>query len=178
MNIEIYPLKKVVIDGVSISLGMEKSDVEALLGNGDYDEKLSYYYNDEMLVAYDEDGKVEFIEFLGGIDGELRPTIDGISIFDAPADDLVDFLNEKNQGKIDNSEEGYSLAFLNLSVGVYREVLVSEVLEMMEEMKADGIDIDNNEEVQVELETEMRKANHWATFGIGIEGYYDKLKDI
>ena len=80
-------------------------------------------------------------------------------------------MEQKNDGEVDDSEQGYSFAFLDISVGVYRELRPSDVEEMIEEMKADGISADNNEDVQ----KEMRKANHWSTIGIGAAGYYQKI---
>lgn len=139
MNIEIYPLDRAVIDGVSIYLGMKQAAVEAAIGKGEFVRNRYYYYNNEMAIDY-SDGKVEFIEFLGGIDGILHPWIYGVSAFDTPADELSKILEQENDGEIDDySEQGYSFAFLDISVGVYRELRPSDVEEMIEEMKADGI---------------------------------------
>ena len=170
MNIEIYPLEKIIIDGVSIYLGMEQSAVESAIGKGQLAGKRYYYYNTEMAIDYSENKTVEFIEFLGGIDGSVHPVIYGVSAFDALADELANLLRQKNDGEIDDSEQGYSLAFLNISVGVYRERRPSDVMEMIEEMRADGIPTENNEDVA----EEMRKANHWATIGVGVGGYYQR----
>ncbi|MDE6231744.1 MAG: hypothetical protein K2M60_00140 [Lachnospiraceae bacterium] len=170
MNVEIYPLDKVVIDGVPIHLGAEQTVVETAIGKGQPEGKRCYYYNSNMAIDYSADKKVEFIEFLGGIDGYLHPQIYGVSAFDTYAEELVKILTQKNNGKVDDSEQGYSFAFLNISVGVYRETRPSDVEEMIEEMKANGISTDNNEDV----ENEMRKANHWATIGIGVAGYYQQ----
>lgn len=43
MNIEIYPLEKIVIDGVSVCLGMEQTAVEAAIGKGSYEGERYYY---------------------------------------------------------------------------------------------------------------------------------------
>ncbi|MBQ8510284.1 MAG: hypothetical protein IJ493_10300 [Clostridia bacterium] len=170
MNIELYPLEKVVVDGVSIDLGMEQSDVEAAIGKGQYVKPCDryYYYHSEMAISYNNDRKVEFIEFLGGIDGSLRPAIYGVSAFDTPANELAELLKQKNNGEIQDLERGCSLSFLNISVGVYRSATPSDVAEMIEEMKANGISTDNNKDV----EADIRKANHWETIGIGTAGYY------
>lgn len=48
MNIEIYPLEKVVIDGISICLGMKQSAVENAMGKGQLVGNRYYYYNTEM----------------------------------------------------------------------------------------------------------------------------------
>ena len=168
MNIEIYPLEKVVINGVPIYLGMEQSAVEAAIGKGQLVGKRNYYYGNDMAIDYGSNRTVEFIEFLGGIDGSVHPVIYGVSAFDTLANELVKLLQQKNDGEIDDSEQGYSYAFLNISVGVYREMRPSDVMEMIEEMKAHGISVEDNEDVIAE----MRKANHWATIGVGIAGYY------
>ena len=168
MNIEIYPLEKVVVDGVSIYLEMDQSAVETAIGKGQLAGKRYYYYDNNMAIDYSDDNTVEFIEFLGGIDGPVHPVIYGVSAFDAPADELTKLLRQKNDGEIDDSEQGYSYAFLNISVGVYRETRPSDGMEMIEEMKADGVSAGDNENVA----EEMGKANHWATIGVGVTGYY------
>lgn len=168
MDVEIYPLEKVVLDGIPIYLGMNQSAVEAAIGKGQLVGKRYYYYDNDMAIDYSDHKTVEFIEFLGGIDGSLHPVIYGVSAFDLPAGELTDLLRQKNDGEIDDSEQGYSFAFLNISVGVYREIKPSDVIEMIEEMKADGIPAKDNEDVA----EQMRKANHWDTIGIGISDYY------
>ncbi len=168
MNIIIYPLEKVEIDSVIVRLGMQKGDVEARIGKGQAVGNRYYYYNSEMVIDYDSDNCVEFIEFMGGVDGALKPFIYGVSAFETDADELVALLKEKNAGEIEDNEQGYSYGFNNISVGIYRELRPVDVAEMMEEMKADGITVDDNED----LEADRRRANHWATIGFGIEGYY------
>ncbi len=168
MNIEIYPLEKIVIDGVSIHFGMEQSSVERVIGKGQFVRNRYYYNGNEMAIEYSENKTVKFIEFLGGIDGSMHPVIYGVSAFDTSADELTGLLRQKNDGEIDDSERGYSFVFLNISIGVYRERLPSDVSEMIEEMKADGIPTEDNEDIA----EEMRKADHWATIGAGVAGYY------
>ncbi len=147
MKIEIYPLDKVLIDGISIELGMDKASVEAEIGEGEHIGKRYYYYNSEMAIDYDNDQNVEFIEFLGGFDGALKPVIYGVSAFDVPADELIRLLTQKNDGEVDDHERGYSYGFLNISVGVYRETIPHG----------------------------KRKESHWSTIGIGVADYYRRL---
>ena len=66
MKIEIYPLEKILIDGIPVFLGMEQSAVEAVIGKGQLIEKRYYYYDSEMAIDYDDSKRIEFIEFLGG----------------------------------------------------------------------------------------------------------------
>lgn len=168
MNIEIFPLEKVVFDGSSVCLGMERSAVENAIGTGQLIGKRHYYYNSELAIDYNENGTVEFIEFLGGTEGLLQPTIYGVSVFGTDAEKVAELLKQKNGGEIIDTEQGYSYLFSNISVGVYREIRPADVLEMIEEMKADGIPTEDNED----LAADMRRANHWATIGVGVAGYY------
>lgn len=107
MKINIVPLEKIEIDGKSI----------------------------ELAIDYDENDSVEFIEFLGGIEGTLHPVIYGKPVFESNADELFEILKQHNNGEIDD-------------------------------MKADGI------YDQGYVDDELKKANHWATIGIGKENYY------
>ena len=71
----------IVFDDMTIALYSSCEDVKNLLGEpySTWDDSL-YYFNNELRFDFDDDGKVEFIEFLGGIDGELQPII-----YDVPA---------------------------------------------------------------------------------------------
>lgn len=170
MNIELYPLDRAVIDGVSVSLGMTRTAVEAAIGPGQRIENRCYYYNSNMAVHYGADQTVEFIEFSGGPDSPLRPSIYGVSVFDASAGELVRLLTRHNNGAVDDTEQGYCLVFPLISVGVYREIRPEDVEEMIAEMKRDGIPTDGNPD----LEQDIRRANHWASIGIGVAGYYSQ----
>ena len=166
MKIELYPLEKVVIDGVSIHLGMEQSDVERLIGNGQFVRDRYYYNNNELAISYD-DGKVNYIEFLGVMYGRLKPFIYGVSAFEADANEIYELLKKHNGSEIADAEQGYSYAFLNISVGVYREAVPENVAEMIEEAASFG-----NPMSEEEIQYEIGRANHWATIGMGTDGYY------
>ena len=168
MNIQIYPLDKVVFDHVSIFLGMEKAAVELALGAGEEIGNRCYYFNNEMAIDYQEN-KVNFIEFLSGVDGKLKPAIYGVSVFDVDAAALVDVLKTNNNGEICDNENGYSYQFSNISIGLYREATPNEIAEMMEEAKSFGNPMSDDE-----IQYEMKRANYWATIGIGVPGYYQR----
>lgn len=168
MNIEIYPLEKVVLEGGAICLGMEQSMVETVIGKGHFAGGRYFYYDNEMALYYDNDNRVEFIEFLSGIDGTLQPKIGGISVFEANADEVFELLKKCNgDGKISDVENGYSYSFLNISVGIYREAVPEAISEMMQEAADSGSPLTEDA-----VKYEMRKANHWATIGVGRTGYF------
>lgn len=119
-----------------------------------------------MAIDY-RNNKVEFMEFLGGIDGLLKPAIYGISVFETQANDLFEVLKEQNNGEIGDNENGFSYQFQNISVGVYREAVPEDIKEMIEESVSYEEPMSDNE-----IEDEMKRANHWATIGVGVVGYY------
>ena len=168
MKIEIFPLDKVLIETTAISLGMEQSAVEAAIGKGHLIGGRYYYFNGDMAIDY-RNSKVEFIEFLCGVDGMLKPSIYGISVFETQAHDLFAILKEKNNGVICDTENGYSYQFHNISIGVYREAIPDEIREMIAEAAAYGSPMSDSE-----IAYEMKRANHWATIGVGNAGYYQR----
>ena len=168
MNISIYPLEKIVIDNVAIYFGMEQAAVETAIGKGQLVGKRCYYFNNEMAIDY-SNNKVEFVEFLCGIDGVLKPQIYGNSAFETQAKDLFEVLKEQNNGVIGDTERGYSYQFQNISVGVYREAVPQEIQEMIEEAASFGNPMSNDE-----IQYEMKRANYWSTIGVGVAGYYQR----
>lgn len=166
MNVEIYPLDKVIFDNISIYFGMEKSAVELAFGKGHVIGNRYYYFNNEMAIEYVENN-VSFVEFLGGVNGKLKPVIYGVSAFDIDAAELVAVLKANNNGEICDDETGYSYQFSKISIGVFREVLPDEISEMIEEAKCFRNPMSNDE-----IQYEMKRANHWATIGCGGVGYY------
>ena len=121
-----------------------------------------------MAIDYQEN-KVNFIEFLGGVDGKLKPTIYGVSAFDVEADELVDVLKTNNNGELCDDENGYSYQFSNISIGLYREAIPNEIAEIVEEAKSFGNPMSDDE-----IQYEMKRANYWAAIGIGVTGYYQR----
>ncbi|MDD7348500.1 MAG: hypothetical protein PUG66_01400 [Clostridiales bacterium] len=165
MKINIIPLKKIEIDGKSIELGMKREQVIGILGLGELSNR-HFFYDNDLAIDYDENDSVEFIEFLGGIEGTLHPVIYGKPVFESNADELFEILKQHNNGKIDDSENGYSYSFIETSVGIYRTSTPESVQRDIDEMKADGV------YDQEYVDDELEKANHWATIGIGKENYY------
>lgn len=167
-NIEIIPLIGIRIDDITIDLSIPRQAVENLLGKpcGATEHSL-FYFNHELRIDFDKNNKVEFIEFLAGMDGKIQPQIYGVYAFQTKADNLYNILNEKNHGSIEDSENGYSYGFLNISVGVFRPSIPENIQEMIEEAAEHGEPMETDE-----IEYEMRKANYWSTIGIGIENYY------
>ena len=165
-DIELKPLVGILINGAEIKLGASEKDVRAVLGEPHSKSKNSLYFNkNELRFDFDNNRNVEFIEFLGGIDGELQPEIYGVSAFQTDADELYSLLKRQNNGGIDDSEAEYSYGFQEISVGIYREITPYDVQQMIAE-EYSVRDEDINEE--------MRRATHWGSIGIGAANYYKR----
>lgn len=165
---EIIPLTGIRLNDKLIALSSSREEVEKLLGTPHMERgSSSFYFDNELRFDFEKDGNVKFIEFLSGVDGKLQPQIYGVSAFQTGADDLYDILAEKNNGDISDHENGYCYGFLNISVGLFRNMTPEAVEDMIEEAEDDGEPMDDEE-----IAYEMRKADHWATIGIGVENYY------
>lgn len=167
--LELIPLKGLRMGDQLLPLSASKEQVEALLGSAEVVHGSRWYYvKSDLSVSFDPSGQVEFIEFLGGLEGQLQPIIYGLPAFQTGAGELIEELTRRNDGPVDDSEQGYSYAFLNISVGVYRSILPQDVRELIAEMEENGIPTHNNPDV----ERDRLRAEHWETIGIGVAGYY------
>ena len=167
--LELLPLEGLRLGDTLLPLAASKEQVEALLGPAVVVHGSRWYYaKSDLSVSFDPSGKVEFIEFLGGLEGRLQPTIYGLPAFQTGAGELIEELTRRNNGPVDNHEQGYSYAFLNISVGVYRSILPKDVRELIAEMEENGIPTLDDPDV----ERDRRRAEHWETIGIGLSGYY------
>lgn len=166
MKIELYPKEKVTFDGRALSFGMSREDAEVLLGTGVPVGDRVYYFQNEVAVSYGVNG-VEFVEFLGGLDGCLKLSVYGASVFETEAEALVALLREKNGAAKERTENGFGYTFYGLGVGLYREAIPEDVEEMIREAASFG-----NPMSDEEIAYEMAKANRFATIGIAAPEYY------
>lgn len=168
MKVIINPLENIESDGKKIPLGCTREFVEGVLGKPSVMESSYYYFDNEIRFDFDRDNKLEFIEFLGGADGFLQPEIYGINPFTESADKVYEILAEHNNGDVDDSENGYSYAFVETGIGIYRRNTPEDVDLYAENCRQVG------ESLSVEeYEYEYRCADHWSTIGLGRKGYYD-----
>ena len=79
---EIIPREGITFNGKKIPLGAHKEEIISLLGAPEFENGSLYYCGNELRFDLDADGCVEFIEFLGGIDGSLKPRIYGTDAFE------------------------------------------------------------------------------------------------
>lgn len=165
----LIPLTGMEWNGQVIHFGDDREAVEQILGAPEAVRGTHcYYFKSELRFDFDAEGKLEFIECLGGMDGSFQPEIYGVSAFQIEAAELLELLKQRNDGPVDDSEAGYSYSFLNTSVGVYREITPEDVNGMLREM----LNMDLTQIGSIDVEQEKKKAHHWATVGIGKKDYY------
>lgn len=167
MNFTMLPLRGIQWNDQDILLGSTTEDIEAKLGQPFIVDNSFYYFNNELRFDFSEKGELEFIEFLGGYNGNIQPIIYGIQAFQVNADELYNILAKYSAGNIIDNEHGYSFAFPRIGIGLYRESIPSNVTELIKEMKELGITIEGNPNV----EEEQLKSSHWATISLASSNY-------
>jgi len=170
-KIELIPLAGMHIENVGqVPLGASRAEVQAILGAPSDALDDQYYYDDlELRLDFNGAGFLQFIESING--PYLQKTeisIYGVNPFQVEADELLNILSEKNRGPVDDSEAGYCYAFLNISVGVWRQLTEEDIEEEMESIKAEG-DYEENADMLIE---DLEKSKFFWTIGVGVEGYY------
>lgn len=191
IKVELFPLMGACLDGHTVRLGDTKADVERALGRplgrmesavriseeelsallGGSEEDLPagphwFYHKNELRVDFDPQGRVEFIELLGGPEGTLQPILDGLELFQAPPEAVYDLLKEKNHGPMELGINCYCCVFLNLELGVYRDSVPEDVTELIWEAKDKGHPLTPE---QIDCENDRTR---WAAVGLGTKGYY------
>jgi hypothetical protein len=170
-KIILHPLKGIELEnGQLLELGASKADVVNTLGEA-YDEmdKKLFYDDLELRVDLDDSDRVAFIEFIyGPFPENVEIELYGINPFKTDSAALIEILTDKNKGEIDTTEEPYCYAFLESSIGVFRDSCEVEVEEMITEMKANGEYAQNEAWVLSDKE----KARYFWTLGLGKKDYY------
>ena len=132
-----------------------------------------YYFDSQLLIGFDADKKVEFIASNGLFSNKIRTMIYDTDFFSLPADEAIEFLEKRNNGRIayespDGSISKKSLYFLELGVSLWREMDEADAEESIREAINSGI----YESAKESYDNEARKARYFESIGIGKKGYY------
>lgn len=173
INIEILPLEGIIIENVGkINLDISKAEILNILGQpSEFSNTKQLFFSDyEFRIDFDDNDKVEFIEFIfGPFPEKTKLSIYNIDPFQIGAKNLVEILTEKNNGKIDDSEADLSFGFLNISVGIWRDMTEKDAEENIQEMKSKN----TYEENKIWLDDDLEKSKNYWTIGIGKKDYYN-----
>ncbi|MGJ8591819.1 MAG: hypothetical protein ACSHXF_04690 [Aquaticitalea sp.] len=170
-KIVLHPLKGIQFENKEIlEFGTSKTDLIQRFGKASSGTDKQLFYDDlELRIDFDNSDKIEFIEFIyGPFPEKTEIELYGINPFKSKSADLIELLTENNNGEIDSSEEPYCFAFLETSVGIFRDSCESDVEVLITELKKNGAYSENENWV---LEDE-EKAKYFWTIGLGKKDYY------
>ncbi|ASU33570.1 hypothetical protein [Mucilaginibacter xinganensis] len=172
IKIELTPLKGIDIENVGeVLLGQSRQSVDSLLGKpSEPDSTNSAFYElYELRIDFDEFGKVGYIEFLyGPFPERTELCIYDVNPFTIGAEKLVEILSRQNNGEIDTTEAEFSYAFLNISVGIWRQFTQKDMEESIAELKSTG----KYEFNRSSIEDDLDKSRNFWTIGVGVANYY------
>jgi hypothetical protein len=172
IKIELKPLKGIDIENVGeVLLGQSRQNVESLLGKPSepYSITSAFYDLYEFRIDFDEFGKVGYIEFLyGPFPERTELCIYDVNPFTIGAEKLVGILSKQNSGEVDLTEAEFSYAFLNISVGIWRQFTQKDVEQSIAELKSTGKYEFNKSSIENDLENSR---NFW-TIGLAVADYY------
>ena len=118
--LELLPLEGLRLGEQLLPLAASKELAVALLGPAEEFQGDQWYYAEsELRLDFDQSGRLEFIEFLGGLEGRLQPTIYGLPAFQTGAGELIEELTRRNDGPVDDREQGYSYASPPLTIRMW-----------------------------------------------------------
>ncbi len=168
------PLVGIEHKGVKINFGMSVEDVKNIYGESSANRETDgtyrlYYFDNDIAFDFDDDNKLEFIEFLGGEKGSLRPKIYGEYAFELEADELVKLLTSHNGREPEDNENAYAYGFNDISLGLYRASTPLAIEESRQEMIKEGCSM---EEIEEYVSYEKERSDYWSCIGIGKQEYY------
>lgn len=169
MIIELIPLIGIIIDKIKIiELGTNKDDVIKILGKPDnIDNNSLFYFKIGLKIELDKNMKVVFLECFNDNEEDIEVRLYNVNPFKTEDETLLKILEEKNKGQIEH-ERQYNYYFLNLSLGIGRELSTSDALDMIKQAKDENI----YEEMQEQLESDLKKSKYFDSIGIGIKNCY------
>lgn len=105
VSLELLPLEGLRLGDQLLPLSASKEQAAALLGPAEEFQGDQWYYAEsELRLDFDQSGRLEFIEFLGGLEGRLQPTVYGLPAFQTGAGELIEELTRRNNGPVDDRE--------------------------------------------------------------------------
>lgn len=164
VSCELLPLVGIRWNGRLISFGADRAQADEVLGQPEVVQgSRCFYAGQELRLDFDDEGRLEFAECLGGCEGKVQPEICGVLAFQTDADELLTLLKAENHGPVDETEAAYCYGLLRISTGLFRTITPEDVEEMRREAGDEGV---------ADLEKELLLARRWESIGIGRENYY------
>lgn len=155
-----------------LKLGMTREETRAILGKPAYSSEKSVmdygdfsipipakdgYFKNELQITFDDNGKVDFIEFSGKDSEFVEVYLKDIEVFKTPAQQLLQKISDTTRSEFDkeHDEIPYSYVFPSIDLAVWRQVIPGQDEQTGEILEPD-------------------EGKYFWTIGIGIKGYYKK----
>ena len=174
MEINLIPHNGVEIQNAGkISFGQTPDMVEKILGAPSFKrlyETYSYDVYDGMKICFDADKRVEFIECNYPYFGKTRTLIYGADFFSLLADEAIELLEKRNNGRIAYEsliKPKKSLYFLEIDVAIWRDFDETDAAEIRRGIVAGEYGTDTQS-----YENDARLAHYFKSVGIGKKGYF------
>lgn len=160
-------------DGAWIRFHDTRAQVEAILGEPEDTGANTYLYNDNTLqISFDDNGTVEFIDFLGGFGSGIHPVIFGADAFAADANEVIALIKAQSS---DWKEDCMEYTFFDLSLGLMRGGMPGDLEKFIAELQEDGIDPES-EFGKEQIACEEMQIRYCQCIGIGVKGYYEEFR--
>lgn len=166
-KIMIKPQEGIIVNGEKIVLGKRIKQAEGILtldekrDDSYYDE--AYYFEDAYVAMGVKNDKIIEIELRRDEDeaNNLQVFFEEMEVFKEKKEKVSELFTSKNlEPPIEEDE--YTQYFKNLGIKLYTSILVSEVEEMIEESKEDGV----YEEMLEDIQKDMERAKYVETIVI------------
>jgi len=132
-----------------------------------------YYYNSNLMISFNADKRVEFIECNTSLpfQHKTKAIIYGADFFDLSPDEAIKLLIEKNNGSVIYDiphRPRLGSCYLELDVGIWRDMDEDDFEETVRLTKEAGMP----EMDSVSYKNEFWRSRHFWSIGIGEKGYY------
>ena len=160
------PHRGIVWSNGEIFLGDSEDKVQEISVN--YEKHGTSYYitSHDLRVDMDENHTIEFIEFSRNQFGRIQASLCNVFVLEQEVSEVLRQLEQYTS--IEERENGYMYVLTELDVALWRERTEADVEGFIADMKADGIPVEGNADV----EAEWNLAKYFQTVSIGRKGYY------
>ncbi|MBO5353850.1 MAG: hypothetical protein J6A77_11190 [Lachnospiraceae bacterium] len=164
----ITPLRGVSWQAGEICLGDQEQELSKRNANFEKYGNSYYYDSRNLRVDISEKQEVEFIELSREENGAMSPVLCNVPVFENEVGEVLRQLEK--YGPIEERENGHMYVLPELEAALWRERTETDVEEFIVDMKADGIAVEGNPDV----ESEWKLAKYFQTIAIGRKGYFSK----
>lgn len=149
-----------------IFLGDSEDKVQEISVNYEKHGTSYYFTSHDLRVDVDENHAIEFMELSKNQFGRIQASLCNVFVLEHEVSEVLRQLEQYTS--IEEQENGHMYVLTELDVAFWRERTEADVEGFIADMKADGIPVEGNADV----EAEWKMAKHFQTVSIGRKGYF------